>query len=689
MRLRASPLRNLRAAALLAGLAAALVFLNSLGNRFAYDDNHIIAENEAIHSLETLPGALVEPYWPGEYGEGLGLWRPVVTAVYGTQWALWNGDPTGFHLVNLLLHAAVTALVVLLLGQILPVAGALAGGLVFALHAVHVEAVANVVGLAEILAALFFLAACLLVLRGKERLGPGRLVAVLLLFALGVLTKESAVTLPGVVLLLDSTRRDLTPGDLGRYLRNRWPLYGGMVLLLGLILWARHSILGSVASPFAPLGAHLLEEEIPRIWTVATTWPHIIRLLFFPLELVSDYGPAVVPIALGWNAVNVVGAGMVLGFLVLALLTWRRGPMGPDRLSSRAVGWGVVWFVITLSPTSNLLFLSGILLSERTLYLPSVGFAAAVGWGVLRLHRERPRPAVALLVVFLAFLGVRSWTRTPTWKDNMEVFNTLVLNHPESGRAQWVLGDTYFQVGRASDGLKAYRVAIGILGGHYTLLGGIGNRLMNAGYADAAEHLLTHAWRSRPEFAYAPGLLANLYLKQERYAEAARAARASVDADSTDAVQHHILARALRAMGRVEEAIEARRGAIRHGEGDRWQQWGWLAELRLMAGDTAGARRAVDSARARATTEDALVGVDSLAAGLGIEPESDATGVGGGGGPGAGSGASPGSSGDGVGGGSGAPPGTSPDATGVGGVAHTGVPPDAWRDGCEAGGGGN
>ena len=129
----ASPFRNLRTAAVLCWALAIGVFLNASENEFAYDDNLIILENTGIQSLETLPQAMAEPYWPGRYGQGLGLWRPVVTGLFGAEWALFDGNPVGFHVVNVLLHSAVTVLVVLLLGEILPVAGAFlgAGAVVF------------------------------------------------------------------------------------------------------------------------------------------------------------------------------------------------------------------------------------------------------------------------------------------------------------------------------------------------------------------------------------------------------------------------------------------------------------------------------------------------------------------------------------------------------------------------------
>jgi predicted Zn-dependent protease len=340
--------------------------------------------------------------------------------------------------------------------------------------------------------------------------------------------------------------------------------------------------------------------------------------LAFPQDLISDYSPAVIPISLGWGLVNIVGAVMVLSTLVFALFAWRRGLLGPERLSARAAGWGIVWFVITLSPTANIVFLSGILLSERTLYLPSVGFVAAAAWLILRFYQERPRVAVGAVILALSLMGSRSWTRTPTWKNNLEVFNTLIVEHPESGRSQWVLGDTYIQTGQWSEGLRSYRLAVGIIGGHYTLLVEIGKMLMGAGYDRPAELILRSAWDDRPEMGMAPGLLAPLYDRNGRFVEAEEAARATLAVDSTLAVQHHVLSRALAAQGRFAEASQARLAAIRNGEGDHWEQWGWLAELGVALGDTAGAWAALDSARLRGSSPSVSRQIDSFFVGLGL-----------------------------------------------------------------------
>ncbi len=618
MKLWDSPLISTRTAAVLCWALAVAVFFNALGNEFAYDDNLIILENPGIQSLATLPKALIEPYWPGQYGQSLGLWRPVVTALLGAEWALFDGNPVGFHLVNVLLHSGVTVLVVLLLAELLPVAGALIGGLLFAVHPVHVEAVAGVVGASELLAAFFFLWACILILRGGERLGAGRLLAILALYALAFLTKESAITLLGVVLLLDSSRSDIRVSDLKSYLARRWPLYGGMVLVAGMVLWGRYLVLRSVADPFPPLGAKIL-WDIPRIWTVAESWTHVVRLFFFPLDLSVDYGPAVIPISFGWGYANTLGAVLVLGFLALSIFVWRRGLLGPGTKSSRILGWGVVWMVITLSPTSNLLFLTGILLSERTLYLPSVGFIAAAAWGFLKLWEARPRLAPVVLVLCLAFGIGRSWIRTPVWESNFTLLPGLIADHPEAGRSQWLLGDSYFTIGQFSEGLRAYRMAVGILDGHYNFMVGASRNLMAHGFDRPAEVMLKQAWEQRPEFGVAPGLLSHIYDRQGRYEEAEAAARYSLERDSAKANQYHTLARALQAQGRYEEAIVARLGTIREGEGEHLEQWVWLAELHFALNDSAGALAALDSARLRANSTREARQFDSIMSSLGLK----------------------------------------------------------------------
>src|SRR5690606_19482686 len=247
-----SRFRDVRFAALMVGLLAALVYANSLANGFAYDDVPIIVENESIQSLEALPRAVLSSYGTGLGGETASLWRPVTTAAFGLQHVLGGGSPIVFHAVNVLLHSLVTMGVLVLLVHLMPLAAAWLAAVVFAVHPVHVEAVANVVGFAELFSTAAVMGAMILHVRSPERSGWGVSLAIGLLYALAFGAKESAVTLPGLVFLVDAARGRLALPDLPRYLRERWRDYLVMLVVALGLLAARIPILGAIASPTGP-----------------------------------------------------------------------------------------------------------------------------------------------------------------------------------------------------------------------------------------------------------------------------------------------------------------------------------------------------------------------------------------------------------------------------------------------------
>jgi protein O-mannosyl-transferase len=638
----ANPWSSPRWGALVCALLAFAIHVNSFKNQFAYDDVQFLPENTALHDIRNLPGLLAQPYWPGDFAKEIGLWRPATTLTFGIEWALFQNHGAPYHVVNVLAHAAATALVVLLIGTLAAAPIAFVSGLIFAVHPMHVEAVSNIVGIAELQAAILFLAACLLHARaapalapptreGTARYGTGRLVTVTLLYLGAFFSKESAITLPGVFLLLDAARERLGLRDVGLYARRRAPVYGALAGAAALALALRWMVLGSLAHPLDPLGADLLQAGVPRIWTVAAIWTHYVRLIVFPLNLSPDYSPNVLPIELGWHARNLVGLVLGLSFLAAAWLAFRARTMDENRESARLVGFGVMWWIVTISPISNVFFLAGVLLAERTLYLPSVGAVAVGGWLVFRLIRRRRILGWAFVGTVVGLLGLRTWLRTPSWHDSETVLKVMVEQYPESGRSQWVLGNAFYVQGRVPEAMRAYRAAIGILGGHHQLMIEMGKKLIDAKRYRAADFILLQAWQQEPSWGVAPAFLAVSRLQQGDWATAERHARASLALAPDQAITEDVLSSALAAQGRFAEAIPWREAAIEHGLGDSWEQWMTLAQLKVTVGDLASAELARDSAMARATTaeERTRIGsqIEPLAAPSALPLDSDSTAV--------------------------------------------------------------
>lgn len=592
------PQRPGTAAALAAALAV-LVHLGALANGFAYDDNVLILGDPGLRSLAGLPARLLQPSWPATFGDEIGAWRPVTTATWALTWMASGGGATAFHALGVLLHAGVTALTVLLLAALATPAVALVGGALFAVHPVHVEAVANVAGSAETLAAIFALAACVLHVRGGAGYGLGRAAAVTAAYALAVLAKEGAAVLPLLLLLLDGARRDVELRRVAAYARERGPLYALMAgALLTILVW-RMDVVGAVAAASHPPGAEILREA-PRVWTVFSTWPHYLRLLVFPAGLAADYAPAIVPVTFGWSASAVLGAALGLACFAAAWRLWRRtAPLAEERGSARLVALGLLWIAAALLPVANVLYLGPVLVAERTLYLASWGAAAAAAWGLVALVERLGARGVWVVAAVVVGGGVRTATRVPVWDDSEAVMAALLEDRPESGTAWLDFGRRLAREGRSRDALLAFRNAVTLLDSEYRPATEVGAHLISMGRPESARFFLLRAWRAHPEWYTAPGLLAAAELATGRPERAAPAARAAAFLQPSNPSMHHLLAQALAALGDWDGAVRARRASLEHGFADRGRSWLLLAAEHVGRADTAAALAALDSAALR------------------------------------------------------------------------------------------
>jgi hypothetical protein len=600
-----------RAAGACAALAV-LLFLPSVRGGFAYDDVQIIVENPAFQTWSALFASLVEPYWPGPEGAGFGLWRPLTTFLLGAQRLLFGEAAWAFHGVNVALHGVVTGLVVWVGARLLPLAVAIAAGLVFAVHPVHTEAVANVVGVAELgaaaalLLALGIFARDALIADEPRCLAPSRVAAVTGLYLVACLTKESAIVLPALLVALEAWRYRLPLADWAAMPKRHAGLYAALTVCAIAVLLGRATVLDGATTPTPALGAALL-VEIPRIHTLGEIWWQYGRLLTVPLWLSPDYTPGVVPVTTVWTPRAVVGVVGALTMLGVAWWSERTREDGP-----RVASLAVAWFVITVLPVANVVFVTGVLVAERTLYLPSVGTAWVLGgvgaWAWRRSAVMRLVPAAVVLVWATTVL-----LHVPVWRDTASVFGHMVRTVPESGRSQWVLADEALVSGRTGDAIDAYARALSRLGGEIPFLTRSAGRLHQAGVVGPARALALRAWAADSVHASAPQLLTVIAAGEEDWGEAGRWARATLKLLPDDAVSLHLLSAAEGELGNWESAREARERLVRGPLGEAWQQWMWLIELRGRTGDPDGAHAAADSARRRSPGPDALRQIDSLA----------------------------------------------------------------------------
>jgi hypothetical protein len=400
--------------------AAALLYLPTVQYGIVQDDRAIIAANPAAHSIGAALRAFDDPYWPRETGAG--LYRPVTILSYAVDWTVSGGRTGWLHIMNALWHGLAAVLLVAVLARWLPTLAAAGAGLVFAWHPVHVEAVASLVGRAELLAACGILGAVLASRRGWW-------IGAVVCAALAMLSKEHGV-IAGVVILLD---RWLQGAEGRRYPLGLW-IGLGLVTAGFLVAWdviGRAAVSDAAAVFYGRSAWGRLAIALPAVLRATT-------LLFWPVSLSSDYGPRVLPAYTGLSLPAVLGFCIVIALPLLVVWCRRRAP---------AVSFAAGVATLSYLPTSNLLLASGVVLAERNLYLAVALPAAIVASGLVWLAAQRGvRPAIAALGLLALACGGRSLARLPSWRDNRTQLLTLLVEHPESYRghasAAAVLGGT-------------------------------------------------------------------------------------------------------------------------------------------------------------------------------------------------------------------------------------------------------
>jgi hypothetical protein len=432
-----------------------VVYLPALGNGFTLDDTTAVEQDVRLRSVDNAIGLVLEPYLRNKPA-GRSPYRPVTTLSYVLSWHLGGGEPFAFHLFNLLAHVAATLLALAVLVRLgAPQAAAGIAALLFAVHPVHVEAVANVVGRADILMTVFCLLGVRIYLaseiRAWVRIGG---VSLAYLFAIGA--KENGYVLPVLILLVETLRpvdgaaaRASWKERLSGLLRT-WPVHAGMATMLVSYLLVRRSVLGSVVHLDVAAYMAILPATL-RTTTAVANLTEVARLLLFPNDLSWHYGPAVInPAGLGdprfWG-------GVATCVLVAALAVRSLGQGAAGRWALGGIGWIAVSFVLL----SNLVIPMPMWLAERTLYLPTVGVALLTVAGIELLRRRGLTPShrsVVALVGLLVVLGsARSWQYSQVWRSTETLVTDLVERHPESYHAPWWTGQRLVDAGQVERAL--------------------------------------------------------------------------------------------------------------------------------------------------------------------------------------------------------------------------------------------
>ena len=485
-----------KAGALAVALLALVVTASSLRNGFALDDVHIIVENARVHTLDSFWRLFAQTYWPPE--EGASLYRPLTMLAFAVQWVLGNGSPLIFHAFSSLLFAATCVAFYFLADELTSTKVALVAGALFAVHPVHVEVFANVVGQAEMWVALLVIIATLKFIRARKRgeLRPADIASISLMYIAACMFKEHAIVLPAILVAAD-TLLMVKSEPVSQRAKKLAPFVAALVVTAVVFVVIRTVVTGGFRSG----GSNELfrgQSFYARLLTMLTVIVEWVRLFFWPADLSADYSFPRTRIATEFAASMLPGILVLAGCAIVAVKLRKTIPV---------MTFALAWVAITLAIPSNLFIVTGFVLAERTLFLASAGLLIIVAMGLIALWEYAnesgrvPRLATACLIAFVLGAGaIRSLDRGPVWSDNETLFAQTVQDVPSSSRAHWMLAELQSQTRGPKAAIDEMMLAV-VLGrkDDPTLLGFAADQLSMAGMCPRATGLYLRALKITPE----------------------------------------------------------------------------------------------------------------------------------------------------------------------------------------------
>lgn len=429
-------------------LLAFVLYGNTIFHGYALDDAIVITEN--IYTQEGFSGMndiFATDAFEGYFKEKKNLvaggrYRPLSIATFAFEIGIFGQNPQISHFINVFLYGLTGIVIFILLEFLLSAhrskqASWWAGvpflaSILFLVHPLHTEVVANIKGRDEILAMLFVLTGMYLLLRNFRDGKPLYLFFGMLAFSLALLSKETALPFLVVVPLAAWFFRIAKPK-----LSNFLPMVLALAIPIAFYLLLRANVIGELAAggtnneilndPF--LHASLGE----RLATVSHTLGLYLYKFFVPLKLSHDYYFNEIPV-IGWDRMEAIVPAIF--YLALGGLTiW-------GTLKRHPAAFGMWWFFINLFLVSNIVVTVGTTMAERFMYLPSLGLIFSL---VILLNEAGKRIGqkhltVGVVGVLTLLFAVRTVVRNPVWKNNLTLFTTDAYNSPNSAKVRTAAG---------------------------------------------------------------------------------------------------------------------------------------------------------------------------------------------------------------------------------------------------------
>jgi tetratricopeptide (TPR) repeat protein len=433
-----------------------LLYVNTFSHEYAQDDAIVIYDNMfTSDGVKGIPGILQNDTFYGFFKEegkanlvAGGRYRPFTLILFALEVQLFGLSPMIGHLMNALYYALTVVVLYLVVFQFFSTESsnakayftALVTALLFAAHPIHTEVVANIKGRDEIFTLLGSLLAlyCSFKAMKTKQIVWHFLAGVF--FFMALMSKENAITFLAIVPL---TYFFFTKTEVLDWIKSTIPF----IVAAGVFLFIRTQILGFslgdtsmelMNNPFLKIenGTYVNFTFGEKLATILFAMGKYLQLLFFPITLTHDYYPRQIDL-MQWTDWSVLLSLITyLGLSAYALV---------GLLKKNPLSYAILFFLITFSIVSNVLFPVGTHMSERFMFMPSVGFCMAIAlllWNQFLAKKKTGNLNIAMGLVLLVVLAysIRTITRNTVWKNNYTLFTNDIENSPNSAKLRNAVG---------------------------------------------------------------------------------------------------------------------------------------------------------------------------------------------------------------------------------------------------------
>ncbi len=533
------------------------LYLPSVFYGFVFDDSILVVNFATVHNFSQA------------LSEFLHLsYRSVRTLSYAVDYLVSGPSPVVFHLSNLFWHLLVLLMAWLVLKRICDSRRIALWSLVFfAVHPVHIDAVAYISGRRDILSALFTLIALYVFLRIRSTSRFGTRLAlwpvVFLCFGLAFLSKEMGVITPLLMFLYDFTRRRASLPKEARWKLLRslvgavamaWPFYLGTIVI-GILVLSRVGI-DSFTGRFVWWGGTYLTN----IMTSAKIILYDIYLMAVPISLRADYSYAGFPVV--HSATEVTGwVALVAVICLLGILVWLF-----SNKYYRFGFWGM-WFLLSLTPVLHFVIPHHEIFAEHYLYLASLGFCVILALLLDKASQRFPKTGSAAKWAATAGFSILLLLHLPAYRSDFTLFHDVLDKAPTCVRANWTIGNLYLAQAEAefsSGDLAAAKKSKTIAAGHFERIVALPLEYELDSVPTEIIKKMKHLWQEgesevihRDVFAhaYAWEKLGGIYESEEKFEKAKKAYLAALSLGIQQSMIFDRLGRMSAEKGNFPEAI--------------------------------------------------------------------------------------------------------------------------------------